>query len=311
MKNIKKLRVFAASLATLTAVTLVGCGDKPLTYEEVAVSYEDKTSTDIIYQGIVQNEELDADQKRILKNTMLFLADDVPLDEKDIEKLYNKLLNLDMASVGKTKRVFGTEQVEQMQKENRHIIYNRENNTLYPLDQKYSTYDLAHEYFHSLGRLKKEDTDTVYNEGICLVLNDEYCNNGTPSGYNLEKTNATRILTQIVGRDTILKAYIKEDFSIVEEKLKQIAPEMNATDFIDVTEYTINYRELHPTNEENAQNIAIYKQYVDYYASKLNDERKTEIINGFMGNIENRTEDFVYPCFSSRLRIAENAKAMS
>lgn len=81
------------------------------------------------------------------------------------------------------------------------------------------TNTLFHELIHSTGNLE----NNMLREGMTSLLTNEFCDYGYVDGY-ARHVAITKIFCELIGPDKMLKAYSKNDISIIEDGLYEIYP---------------------------------------------------------------------------------------
>lgn len=81
---------------------------------------------------------------------------------------------------------------------------------------------MFHEFVHITGRLDSK----VLNEGMTSLITTEYYNDGKEKdGYSIYQ-NMTKIICELIGADTMLEAYSKNDNLIIDEAFYKINPKV-------------------------------------------------------------------------------------
>lgn len=227
-----KIKITSLFLATILALSQTGCSLK-----------KDNDNKEITYQ----NEQSFNDE---YKTRMI----------KFIEKIEQSNLNLDLDNFYNNAKTLKILAIKKVEDQHYNSFYDKLTNTIYMnLDDKGA---LEHELIHVLMNNGKEFNNTFLEEGYVELLTSEICDSENTYKFNV---GVLKILTTILGRDTIFDAFNNKDKELIINGLANIKPEyQDAKEVLQYLDY--EHKLLNAMHEEfyNVGNLDNFKKTDDY-----------------------------------------------
>lgn len=278
MNNIgKKISVFIGAAILIGNTSLVNCN----VYAEKEIIEEFNTSTSEQLKSIIDlNSNIDEKYKDSIYDFSRYIDNNIYIDR---EELYDKFSSLEVESIT------NVSYAAQFDKQNNSII----------IAEGFDD-SITHELFHFSMSNKCNDYTSYLNEGMTLLLNNEYFPNRETQfvEYNDPRIITVKMLSEIITPEKMLESYTKCDQQIIKDELFKIVNNSKLADSL----------------------IRIMDEYCDIYASnncdfgKTNKEtikQRNEIIN--ILNIyyqkrfnKNITDDILMNEYANRLKNGYN-----
>lgn len=136
-----------------------------------------------------------------------------------IERIESSDLNLDLSTFYELSKTLKIVFLENNSEKHYNSYYNKDENTIYLNIEDESSFE--HELMHVIMNNNKELNNVFLEEGFVELVTSEICNTPNTYRYNV---GVVKILTTILGRETILETFNEKDTSIITEGLANIVP---------------------------------------------------------------------------------------
>lgn len=226
--------------------------------------------SNVLMNAIETNPYLKKEEKDYIKPIKQFFIDNQFLDyEKTYQNLNTFYIHDDIIT-----KLKGWYQYNRKTSDNIIISAQIKQNPLANYQKNINIYnfdfiesDYIHELFHIIGGFD----NNFFNEGMVSLLTKEYffINENSDDAYTVQRL-VTRIIIEIVGADTVLKAYSTNDFNLIKEKLNEINNNPEETDAF------IEYLNKYKYTEDNVNTIL---NYIGSYINNLDIDTQSIIIN--------------------------------
>ena len=195
----------------------------------------------------------------------------VEKEREQIRRLYPYFQDNEYLDFLKVYRNLNTIDVFYLENQNLNIAadYDRENNEIHVYNGNSLERRVPHEIIHSTGSFNIN----FLNEGMTSIIVSEYCyTQGNIGNAYIPEVYLTSIIIELVGKDTMLEAYSKENTDLVIEKLLENSDTNTVHQLLkSFAELCIRYRNITETDEQSKQKfLTCHDETKDILVAYLN-----------------------------------------
>lgn len=199
--------------------------------------YNPSLEAKLLISALLSNQNIESKYKKWLFHMIEYFDDNVYIQR---EEIYDKLMALQIETqifdVDDENALYGAEYIPDESKIIFYIIEVEDYVNDYMCSAEYEEsglsyvdYDvynmIKHEIFHNTVSAKINNLCGFLDEGITVLLVEEY-NNGNIGYTEDHRILYIKMLIELIGKDKVMEAYSKADWSIIEDALLEIDPDI-------------------------------------------------------------------------------------